>query len=85
VRPSVGCAASSTRSATRRESRCRSGDGLHIQRYGALPHGRRVTVGGGSVELYGTGRYFAVTGDTWGGTPHRLGDLQHVIDLLLAT
>jgi primase-polymerase (primpol)-like protein len=59
------------------------GDGLHIWGYGALPHGRRITVGGGSVELYGTGRYIAVTGRTFGGTPQRLGDLQHVIDSLL--
>lgn len=60
-----------------------SGDGLHVWGYGALPHGRRVTVGGGSVELYGTGRYIAVTGRTFGGTPRRLDDLQTVIDSLL--
>ncbi|MEV5911078.1 bifunctional DNA primase/polymerase [Streptomyces chartreusis] len=59
------------------------GDGLHIWGYGALPHGRRITVGAGSVELYGTGRYIAVTGRTFGGTPQRLGDVQHVIDSLL--
>ncbi|MFE4752422.1 DNA primase [Streptomyces mirabilis] len=59
------------------------GDGLHVWGYGALPHGRRITVGGGSVELYGTGRYIAVTGRTFGGTPQRLGDLQRVIDELL--
>jgi primase-polymerase (primpol)-like protein len=59
------------------------GDGLHVWGYGALPHGRRITVGSGSVELYGTGRYIAVTGRTFGGTPSRLGDLQHVIDSLL--
>ncbi|MFE9810694.1 bifunctional DNA primase/polymerase [Streptomyces sp. NPDC005548] len=61
-----------------------SGDGLHLWGYGELPHGRRITVdGGGSVELYGDGRYIAVTGRTFGGTPQRLGDLQHVIDSLL--
>ncbi|MGW7197537.1 DNA primase [Streptomyces chryseus] len=60
------------------------GDGLHIWGYGELQSGRRITVdGGGSVELYGTGRYIAVTGRTFGGTPQRLGDLQHVIDSLL--
>lgn len=59
------------------------GDGLHVWGYGELPHGRRITVGGGSVELYGTGRYIAVTGTTFGDTPQRLGDLQHVIDSLL--
>ncbi|MFJ8760828.1 bifunctional DNA primase/polymerase [Streptomyces cyaneofuscatus] len=61
----------------------RSGDGLHLWGYGTLPHGRRITVGGGSVELYGTGRYIAVTGHTFGDKPQRLGDLQHVIDSLL--
>ncbi|MEU7331405.1 bifunctional DNA primase/polymerase [Streptomyces parvus] len=61
----------------------RSGDGLHLWGYGTLPHGRRITVGGGSVELYGTGRYIAVTGRTYGDKPQRLGDLQHVINSLL--
>ncbi|MEU3124397.1 bifunctional DNA primase/polymerase [Streptomyces albidoflavus] len=61
-----------------------SGEGLHVWGTGALPRGRRITVDdGGSVELYGDGRYIAVTGDTWGDTPRRLGDLRHVIDSLL--
>ncbi|MEU3289908.1 bifunctional DNA primase/polymerase [Streptomyces longwoodensis] len=60
-----------------------SGTGLHVWGRGSLTTGRRIPVGSGSVELYGTGRYIAVTGDTWGGTPRRLGDLQHVIDSLL--
>lgn len=61
-----------------------SGEGLHVWGHGVLPHGRRITVdGGGSVELYGDGRYIAVTGRTFGGTPQRFGDLQHVIDSLL--
>ncbi|MGO4630511.1 bifunctional DNA primase/polymerase [Streptomyces sp. 2RAF24] len=61
----------------------RSGTGLHVWGRGALPHGRRITVGPGSVELYGIGRYIAVTGRTFGDRPRRLGDLQHVIDALL--
>lgn len=61
----------------------RSGSGLHIWGYGTLPHGRRIPVGAGTVELYGTGRYIAVTGTTFGDTPRRLGDLQHIIDALL--
>ncbi|MFE2747328.1 bifunctional DNA primase/polymerase [Streptomyces scopuliridis] len=61
----------------------RSGDGLHIWGRGELQSGRRITVNGGSVELYGTGRYIAVTGRTHGDTPRRLGELQHVIDALL--
>lgn len=60
-----------------------SGTGLHVWGRGSLPHGRRIAVGSGSVELYGIGRYIAVTGRTFGDTPRRLGDLQHVIDSLL--
>lgn len=61
------------------------GDGLHVWGRGVLPGGvgRRVRLGAGTVEVYDRGRYIAVTGTTWGGTPHRLGDLQHVIDSLL--
>lgn len=61
----------------------RSGRGLHVWGRGSLPHGRRIAVGPGSVELYGIGRYIAVTGRTFGDTPRRLGELQHVIDALL--
>ncbi|MFD0078221.1 DNA primase [Streptomyces sp. NPDC127166] len=61
----------------------RSGTGLHVWGRGTLPHGRRITVGSGSVELYGIGRYIAVTGRTFGDTPRRLGDVQHIIDALL--
>ncbi|MGA5869265.1 bifunctional DNA primase/polymerase [Streptomyces cinereoruber] len=60
-----------------------SGRGLHVWGRGSLPHGRRITVGPGSVELYGDGRFIAVTGRTFGGTPCRLGDVQHIIDALL--
>lgn len=62
----------------------RSGRGLHIWGRGHLPRGRRITVDGGSVELYGTGRFIAVTGETWGDTPRRLGDLAGLIDELLS-
>lgn len=63
-----------------------SGDGLHVWGHGRLPGdaGRRLRLDDGSVELYATGRYIAVTGRTFGDTPQRLGDLQHVIELLLA-
>jgi primase-polymerase (primpol)-like protein len=63
--------------------RSASGDGLHVWGYGRLERGRRLSVDGGSVELYGDGRYIAVTGDTWGDTPRRLGDLSGLIDALL--
>ncbi|WP_431784342.1 bifunctional DNA primase/polymerase [Streptomyces chumphonensis] len=62
-----------------------SGRGIHIWGRGSLPGGagRRLALGSGSVELYSTGRFIAVTGRTWGGTPRRLGDVQRVIDALL--
>lgn len=62
-----------------------SGRGLHVWGRGRLPDGvgRRLRLGAGTVEVYATGRYIAVTGRTWGDTPRRLGDLQHVIDSLL--
>ncbi|MFI8853672.1 DNA primase [Streptomyces sp. NPDC053499] len=61
-----------------------SGDGLHVWGLGELQHGRRIALdGGGTVELYGTGRYIAVTGQTFGGTPQRLGDLGPLIRELL--
>ncbi|WP_030670662.1 bifunctional DNA primase/polymerase [Streptomyces rimosus] len=63
--------------------RSASGDGLHIWGRGRLERGRRLSVDGGSVELYADGRYIAVTGDTWGDTPRRLGDLSGLIDALL--
>jgi primase-polymerase (primpol)-like protein len=61
----------------------RSGTGLHVWGRAVVEQGRRIPVGTGSVEIYGTGRYIAVTGRTWGGTPQRLGDLTHVINQLL--
>ncbi|SCE52440.1 Bifunctional DNA primase/polymerase, N-terminal [Streptomyces sp. DvalAA-43] len=58
-----------------------SGEGLHVWGTGKLPRGRRITVdGGGSVEVYGDGRYIAVTGRTFGSAPCKLGDLQDVVD-----
>ena len=60
-----------------------SGDGLHVWGLGRLERGRRLSVEGGSVELYADGRYIAVTGESWGDTPRRLGDLSGLIDALL--
>ncbi|WP_432160764.1 bifunctional DNA primase/polymerase [Streptomyces sp. NRRL F-5630] len=57
-----------------------SGDGLHVWGTGSLPRGRRITVDdGGSIELYGDGRYIAVTGNAYDGAPLRLGNLQPVL------
>ncbi|MFF3190543.1 bifunctional DNA primase/polymerase [Streptomyces misionensis] len=63
------------------------GDGLHVWGRGALPGGagRRLRLGDGTVEVYDRGRYIAVTGRTFGGTPRRLDDLQHVIDEVCAS
>lgn len=60
-----------------------SGDGLHIWGRGVMRSGRRIKVQGGTVELYPSGRYIAITGDTWGDTPRRLGDLGVLINTLL--
>ena len=61
-----------------------SGDGLHIWGRAYVRQGRRIRrPDGTAVEIYGTGRYIAVTGDTWGNAPRRLGDLAEVIDRLL--
>lgn len=40
-----------------------SGHGLHVWGYGIVEQGRRMTVDGVDVEVYGTGRYITVTGD----------------------
>ncbi|SFK73441.1 bifunctional DNA primase/polymerase [Streptomyces pini] len=60
-----------------------SGRGLHVWGRGPLRHGRRIARDGTSIEVYGTGRFIAVTGETWGDTPRRLGDLSELIDVLL--
>lgn len=60
-----------------------SGRGLHVWGHGHLERGRRLPVDGGTVEVYGDGRFIAVTGRTFGGAPRRLGNAQHVIDALL--
>jgi primase-polymerase (primpol)-like protein len=60
------------------------GDGLHVWGHGRLPGGagRRLRLGDGTVEVYGTARYVAVTGRTFGDALRRLGDLSEVLDML---
>ena len=54
----------------------RSGRGLHIFGYGTVARGRRWAIpGGGGVEIYGDGRYIAVTGKTFRSGTKRLADL----------
>jgi primase-polymerase (primpol)-like protein len=52
-----------------------SGRGLHVWGHGQLRAGRRLVVDGGSVEVYGDGRFIAVTGRTFGSSSARLGHL----------
>jgi len=61
-----------------------SGDGLHIWGFADVPRGRRIAVTGGTVEIYGTGRYITVTGRRHGNAPTALADLSDVIAHLTA-
>ena len=56
-----------------------SGEGLHI--FGLLPEGpgRNIRRGDSAVEFYSVGRYIAMTGDRFGGSPSSLADLSEVI------
>lgn len=56
-----------------------SGEGLHI--FGLLPEGagRNIRRGDTAVEFYSVGRYIAMTGDRFGGSPLSLADLSEVI------
>jgi primase-polymerase (primpol)-like protein len=57
-----------------------SGDGLHIWGYATVRHGRRIRrPDGTAVEIYGTGRYIAMTGRRHGACPSTLADLSAVI------
>lgn len=59
------------------------GDGLHIWGRGELERGRRMCMGGESIEVYGQGRYVAVTGRRFEGSPARLNDLSAVVASLV--
>lgn len=56
-----------------------SGTGLHIWGRGHVVDGRRLD----GVEVYGTGRYIAVTGNRFAGSGSTLADLSSVLDWLL--
>lgn len=52
----------------------RSGDGVHI--FGLLPEGRgRKIRDGRNIEVYSTGRYIALTGNRFGGSPRAMKSL----------
>jgi primase-polymerase (primpol)-like protein len=56
-----------------------SGGGLHVFGYGRVERGRRVRRGDIAVEVYGRGRYIAVTGERHGAAPARLADVSEVV------
>lgn len=58
-----------------------SGHGLHILTRGILPPGGRRK---GKIELYDRGRFFALTGDVFNGTPIAIYDRQEAINALHA-
>lgn len=59
------------------------GDGLHVWGLGELERGRRMRHDGESIEIYGKGRYVAVTGRRFEGSPGRLADLSEVVASLI--
>ncbi|MGW6948969.1 bifunctional DNA primase/polymerase [Streptomyces xanthophaeus] len=62
-----------------------SGDGLHIWGRADVRQGRRIRrPDGTAVEVYGTGRYIAMTGRRHGSCPSILADLSAVIAKLTA-
>lgn len=56
-----------------------SGTGLHIWGRGEVARGRRIRRDGAAVEVYGQGRYIAVTGERFEGCPVKLADLSEVV------
>lgn len=58
--------------------RSMSGTGLHVWGRARLS-AARVIRDGRHIEVYGTGRYIAVTGERWRGAPSTLADLSEVI------
>ncbi len=61
-----------------------SGDGLHIFGYATVRQGRRIRRSDGTaVEIYGQGRYIAMTRRRFGNCPSVLADLVDVIDALV--
>jgi primase-polymerase (primpol)-like protein len=59
-----------------------SGTGLHLWGRGTLEHGRRIRRDGSAVEVYGQGRYIAVTGTRFEDAPVKLADITELVDSL---
>jgi primase-polymerase (primpol)-like protein len=61
-----------------------SGTGLHVFGYANVRHGRRIRRSDGTaVEIYGTGRYIAVTGVRLRDCPSVLADVTDVVTRIL--
>lgn len=61
-----------------------SGTGLHLFGYGHVAKGRRIRRDdGANIEVYGNGRYIAITGHPYRNAPNTLADLSGLIPLLL--
>ncbi|MYY03046.1 MULTISPECIES: hypothetical protein [unclassified Streptomyces] len=61
-----------------------SGSGLHIFGYANVRHGRRIRRADGmAVEVYGAGRYIAVTGNRFRNCPNALADVTDVVTRIL--
>ncbi|MET9953522.1 DNA primase [Streptomyces sp. NPDC006339] len=56
-----------------------SGTGLHVWGRGDVDRGRRIRRDGVAIEVYGRGRYIAVTGERYGQAPAKLADLTEVV------
>ncbi|GJF29161.1 hypothetical protein KNE206_18610 [Kitasatospora sp. NE20-6] len=61
-----------------------SGTGLHIFGYASVRQGRRIRRDGMSVEVYGTGRFIAVTGRRFADAPAVLADISELVADLMA-
>ena len=59
-----------------------SGRGLHIIGYGQVLRGRRWKFEDGGIEVYGTGRFFTVTGNGMKSHPLKLNKLGDVVAIL---
>ena len=60
----------------------RSGNGLHIIGYGDVLAGRRWKIVDGGIEIYGSGRYFTMTGNIFEKSPLKLAKLPNAINVV---
>lgn len=60
-----------------------SGAGLHVFGFAAVGRGRHVKLEGGRAEVCDRGRFIAVTGDRFVGSPARLADISDAVASLI--